>query len=118
MIRRALNLVQTGSALNDAFSSPSRDHELAAEVHRLSRQTHFLALTTEALLDILQNKLGVTEEEVDEAVKAAAATREKAQREAIARTCPSCGRAVWVEKSSCLYCGTALEHPDPFAEFI
>lgn len=116
MIKQALDFVRTDSSLSNSLPSTSQEH-LASEVRQMSRQLHFLAITSEALIEVLQEKLGVQEPELDQAVKAVAERRRNRPPRTAGIECPGCGRAVAPAKPICIYCGATVDGGDPFREF-
>ena len=77
---------------------------------KLEQRTDRIALTTMAMLSLLSERLGITEQEIEDRIgelDLADGQRDGRVR-AVALDCPSCGRKVTKRHSKCMYCGESV----------
>jgi len=89
----------------------SADHS-EAELRRLEICFAKLSQLTAGMWELVKDKIGVTDDELQEVMNKIAAQRQQEQQQ---RVCPQCGRAMSMRDRHCLYCEYTLPDTDPFS---
>ena len=76
------------------------------QLHHLRQQHRQLRIVTEALCSLMQQRLGVSDEELQEQI---------VEVSTAVHLCPACDRPVSHTATNCTYCGEKLDGPNPFA---
>jgi hypothetical protein len=105
-IRASQHLADSESLIRD------RRHDRRAD--ELEDRVEQLSTVVEALWSLCRDKLGLTDEQLTQAVEATLA-EQAAERAAGPVKCVSCGAAVSIELERCQFCGT--ESPRPKSAF-
>lgn len=109
--------IQEASANADAARSAARSHEtdirqLDGTVDRLERQVERLTLANLALAQVLRDRLGVKQEEIEAVVRDLDLSDGKLdgrlERPVQVKRCEACDRVNGPQRHSCLYCGKGL----------
>lgn len=88
----------------------ARGDSTATELEELRARLDRMALFTEALWQILTQRVGIEEAELLEAVRALDLSDGKLDGKVkpTAVTCPSCERVIAKRRHQCIYCGTEI----------
>jgi hypothetical protein len=101
-----------GHVQADATGARHKAERAEARVLELEKRTDRLALACQALLEILQEKAGISEDEVrtkmDEIDLRDGQPDGKISRQAVA--CGNCGKTIGSQRAECMYCGHPV-HP-------
>jgi hypothetical protein len=109
--------IQEASANADAARSAARaneadTHKLRDIVGRLERQVERLTLTNLALAQVLRDKLGVKQADIEAAVRdidlADGKLDGRLELPTKAKRCEACDRVNGPQRYTCLYCGKGL----------
>lgn len=109
--------IQEASANADAARSASRTNEtdirqLDGAVNRLERQVERLTLANLALAQVLRDRLGVKQEEIEAVIRDLDLSDGKLDgridRPVQVKRCEACDRVNGPQRYSCLYCGKGL----------
>ena len=98
---------------NRAYYSAKRVGE---QVHELKSMSGKALLVCEAMWSFMQERMGITEEELIQRMEDIDLTDGKLDgkvRRSV-DTCPHCDRTISLRYPRCIYCGKPVEH-DPFA---
>jgi hypothetical protein len=96
------------SRINDARDTAARARSDSASATRsLETRIESLTLTTMAMWSILEERLGVTEQELADRVREIDLRdgRLDGKASTTLTTCASCGRSYAAKRASCIYCG-------------
>jgi hypothetical protein len=114
-----LQIYRNGEAhisANEASRAVDKADRATEQIKALQRQTEALALTCQALWEILREKTSLTEgmilEKMEEIDVRDGKKDGKITEQVVA--CPSCNRNSNSKRSSCLYCGSALPSANLF----
>ncbi|HEY3324655.1 MAG TPA: hypothetical protein VGP72_29655 [Planctomycetota bacterium] len=88
----------------------------AEEVESLREQLDHLTLITQALWELLKQKLEVSDQELMEMVRSVDQLDGKidGRYSKVRANCPQCGRPVNASNNLCLYCNVKVEQTTPF----
>lgn len=96
-----------GQVQGDATSARNKADRAESGMKELERRTDRLALACQALLEILQERTGITEDEVrakmDEIDLRDGHADGKISRQAA--ICAGCGKTIGSQRAECMYCG-------------
>lgn len=95
---------------NEASRAADKADRVSDQIKVLQRQTEALALTCQALWEILQEKTSLTEEMIlnkMEEIDVRDGKKDGKITETVV-VCPSCSRNSNSKRSTCLYCGSVL----------
>lgn len=104
------------AAQNDAQGARERASDAVAATGDLRQRVEMLALANQALFEILQERLGLQEDEVISRM-AQVDARDGARDGRITPeiiTCSKCARKVSTTRHQCMYCGTVILCGSPF----
>jgi hypothetical protein len=105
------------AASMDARAAQRSAGEARIKVSELQARCDRAMMVCEALFHILQDKLGVTEEDLVQRINdidLSDGTLDGRAKKSSAVTCPSCSRVIAKRFPRCIYCGQPIVH-DPFA---
>lgn len=99
----------------DGASQTARDARSIArdaeqELAVLQRRVDYLTITSQALWELLRDRLGMTDQQVQERIKEIDLRDGKADGKIskMVQSCPQCQRNNQASQSQCVYCGTEL----------
>lgn len=105
-----------GAAQIDALSAKSKVNDVAYRVKDLEEALSRSNLVSQALWEILQDKLAISEEEL--LAKVAEVDQRDGRRDQRMSpqlgTCPHCSRTVNTRHRKCIFCGEELPRPRAF----
>ncbi|MCA9271903.1 MAG: hypothetical protein KDA31_02540 [Phycisphaerales bacterium] len=96
------------AASAQAESASRKSGEIRSAVYELENRTDRLALTTMAMWALMSEKLGITEQELEDKITEIDLSDGKLDGKVRveAQSCPSCGRKLSKRHHKCMYCGT------------
>jgi DNA-directed RNA polymerase subunit RPC12/RpoP len=98
--------------LTNSTGTPSADKDHRADIRELQTQVDRLSLLTEALWRLLQEKTGITEEElvrkVYEVDMEDGKLDGKKAKNKLPLNCPKCGLKTPARRPTCIYCGAPI----------
>ena len=99
-----------------AESASTKVNALLHEFHKLQDSFEKACLINQALLEIVQDKLGVSDSELEAKILEVDLRDGAAdgKMNGIVIVCSGCGRKVNGKKGSCFYCGSALNDDQKF----
>jgi DNA modification methylase len=92
------------SSREDAIAALNQSKKIQQDISNLQDQISRLRCVTKALWELIQNRLNLTEKDLQDLV---AATEEK-MKNRTAEPCPACGRALQDNQKICIFCGAQV----------
>jgi hypothetical protein len=108
---------QVREATRKADTAVEKATDARAVLHELSRRIEAIALANQAMLELLRERTGISDEEVLQRMKVIDlrdGTRD-GQMGGQPIACPSCQRTTNTRRRVCVYCGTTLPGAHLFA---
>jgi hypothetical protein len=97
-----------------ANEATTRANAAEMRVRELEHRVERLALTCNAMWDLLRNQAGITDRQLQEKIQQMDAADGAHARNML--KCPGCGRQISPRKGKCIYCGTACGNASAFEE--
>lgn len=93
------------------FQASAESHEQSRKLEGILRHLRFMSMANEAMLEILTERVGVTEEELRRKMAEIDArdTRRDGRMSSMPSPCKKCGQTVDSSKVMCLYCGEPVD---------
>lgn len=116
MIWEAYQQTRIAGAENTAERAMSKADRYAADISNVQRQIERLTLSCQAMWELLRDRSGLTEEDIEAKIHEIDA-RDGQLDGKIGTTlfeCPSCGRPTNTRRSACLMCGAPLKRQHQF----
>ena len=108
--------VESREARKQAGAAMKKAADVSSEVMRLQNRLDRLHLITQALWELLREKLALTDEQLTRLIEEID-SRDGVKNAKVAIkpvTCPDCKRPASVRTDMCIYCGKQVERKSPF----